>query len=484
MNSETPHRPTTPWAAFAGVTAVFLLHGLTLCRAVYPWGDEVMHVDPGANWALGHGFTSTAWTFQGAHEFFSGYPPLHAFVAGLSLRLFRFGMLQARMPALLAAWAGTLLIVDRSAACGLVTRRPSQLAVGLTLASCYSLMFLHQANRPDALGFLIASLGYAAATLKAARARLPALLLCAFFLPWYGMQAGVALAAAGILVLALARGRRLPEVLAAFSGAALGAAAVVALFSLHGTLGDFLAHVSQRSAGWRHGQSLERLLRGSMGSFKDPTLLATWGVLLAAAVRGETDGVRRLARLGLAFSAGICACLFLAAHIGIYYGWMFLVPAVVAWGALWERFQRRPSWWAAPLVVSLAFCAALKVVALADWKSRDYSRIMDAVREAVPPGAVVASTHGPYYAIKPSAGSLYLLYYFPRLGAADRSQVQWIVCESESARAVLREFPGEWTLVSESRPRSRLLPAGPNSMFFYVPDLTVWHRTETPKGSK
>jgi hypothetical protein len=478
MNPEVPQRRSIPWVALAAVTGVFLLHGITLCRAVYPWGDEVMHVDPGANWALGHGFTSTAWTFQDAHAFFSGYPPLHAFVVGVFLRLWGFGMLQARLPALLAAWAGTLVVVSCSAACGMLTRRSSQLAVGLTLAGCYSLMFLHQANRPDAIGFLVASVGFAGATLKARGPRVVVLFLSSFGLPWYGIQAGVALAAAGIMVLGLHRRRFFPEVVAAFAGAGLGAAAVFALFAHHGTLGDFLAHVSQRSAGWRHGQSLERMIRGSMGAFKDPTLLATWGVLLAAAIRGEGDGVRRLARHGVAFSACLCACLFAAAHIGIYYGWIFLVPAVVAWGALWERFQVRPWWWAAPLAVSLVFCAALKFVAFADWDARDYSRIIATARAAVPPGSIVAATHGPYYAIKPTAGRLYLPYFFPRLSAAERSQVEWIVSEKESAQVMMREFPGEWVLVAESPPGSRLLPASPNSMFFYVSDLTVWRRVK------
>jgi hypothetical protein len=163
---------------------------------------------------------------------------------------------------------------------------------------------------------------------------------------------------------------------------------------------------------------------------------------------------------------------------------MFLVPAVIVWGALWERFPKRPWWWAAPLAVSLSFCAALKAVTFADWHARDYSRILDAVRSAVPAGGIIAATPGPYYAVKPSAATVYFPYYFPRLDAAERSQVEWIVAERESAPALIAGFPGRWNLVSESRPSSRLLPASPQSMFFYVPDLTVWHRTRTPTGIK
>src|SRR5690349_21493696 len=92
------------------ILGVFLLIGvLAATRSPTVYQDEPMFCDPGANLALGHGFTSTMWG-QPRDALFSGNASLYPALLGIWMKIVGVGLFQARIFNTFLAATGAFLI--------------------------------------------------------------------------------------------------------------------------------------------------------------------------------------------------------------------------------------------------------------------------------------------------------------------------------------------------------------------------------------
>jgi hypothetical protein len=276
LPSEFPALERSKAAEYGALAALlcitFLLWVTTL--AWTPIGpDEPSYKDPAINVVLGNGFTSGAWYGQASTEFWAGNTPLHAFVQIPWFAAFGISLLTSRTLEWSLILGATWILYVAVSRLGLVPSTKARLLFTAAWLGQTSTYTLATHGRPDALGLFIVALVLLAWSANNKRFRLPALAVLSSLLPWSGLQMIVAV----LLVLSplalVFRARFAAEIIAVFTGMAMGGFGLVIFYHLNDALSPFIDSVVPHTAmgglsihtynGWTRGKSFWFLLLGA-----------------------------------------------------------------------------------------------------------------------------------------------------------------------------------------------------------------------------
>jgi hypothetical protein len=424
---------------------------LTATRYPFVWTDEVMYADPAVNLYLGHGFTSTAWYAQSSQEFWAGNVPLPSTLLYLWMRVFGFSILAVRsLNYVLMAGVGWLLW-SSSLRLGLVTSaRMRLLMLGLVFGG-YSIVFAYRGARPDCLAMLVASLFlYAHAATRQRLAQIGFFLL-GLMAPWVGLQLLPLLVAGGLLVLLFLRRPFLPRLVAAWSGAALGAGLLAWFYTAHGVLGRFLNSIHKHTTVSLLQMILSGRFRHNNLVPKDPSffvLLLLAVVLAFWQLRRGTFAVRSLLGFGLVYSIVFSLVLVLAGKFPTYYSWMTYFPLCLCLcGTLASQPPGGLMAWAGRAFATGAIVVGIglhTVTAAYDWPERQYGHVEKLVRENVSAADVMYGEFPTYYAAKTRAAKVFLPKYAPAMLPSEKTQVTVLIIYPELLNDVTNAIGGSW----------------------------------------
>ncbi|MDX9734509.1 MAG: hypothetical protein RBU36_10305 [Thermoanaerobaculia bacterium] len=425
--------------AFRAVALLLLFLAVNLATAdLFPvvWLDEALHVDPAVNLWLGEGLRSTAWGGQSVSETWVGYTPGYVVLLSGWLHVFGFSLLSVRSLGHvlgLAAVGLCWLAVRRH---GLLRTEPARLLFVVLGACGAGISFSYRCGRPDAVVFLVVSLGFFASSLRNGALRGLALLAVGALVPVAGLQGLAFTGVLGTLLVVFWWRRALLPVALFATGGALGLAGLVLGLSCAGLWERFrdvtlLANGVGRGA---LGGALARLELFPRVSIEDPSgvLLTVFClVLLAVAARTGRTPVLPPALFGAASAVLIPTALCAAGRYALYYSWMTWVPlavATLAAGEAWGFEGRARRAFRAVLVASA--CVGLPAqlaLGLVNFRARSYARVEEVVRAGVPPGSVAYCDASAYYAARIRAARLVLPSYNRQLTEVDLRSIEAVV---------------------------------------------------------
>ena len=451
-------------AAVLAVAAVYLAVNLfTAERSPTVSMDEVWFAEPAINCIEGRGFTTAAWDTQDRTEFWAGNAPLYSMVLSVWLRAAPFsprGVRSLNYVLTLLAAVAVWIAVWRFA----LIQSPSRRALLVTAILCsYSISFSSRSGRYDCTAMLLFALVFLGAAL-----RKPLLVaLAAFFVIPAGFQLSVYSVVLAAAVLFFVGRESLRYVLWFFAGMAAGLASLIALYAANGVLGDFISTIGRHSvAGMAMASDASPFNRLAEKWRQLPQALLTdpFNLMLAAVLLGFARR-ERLARLAVTLAVGLPLIVQLLYTYRIYYGWMIVIPLLIATLMVPRRIAI-----VATLVILGGLPARWALTAV-EWRARDYAPIQQLVETHVLPGEWVFTDWQAYYPVKRRAGVAFLPPYVRSFTPDEMNRVTILILGRESEKFRFA-FPGVWRQVAAYR-----APATARRGFGAQPyDLTVWRR--------
>ena len=446
-------RPTSDERTrLALLLGAFLIVNLaTINRMPTPWGDEVMLVDPVANWYRGHGFASGCWNLQRSTAFFAGYPPLYHLVMIGWVSVLGFSRVVVRsLDVVLATLVGVLLW-HASWRLEIVPVARHRLLMVVAALGGYGLFVNYRSVRPDCVGMLVC-LGSLLASPLTGGARIAALLALGALLPLAGLQV-VFYAAVMYAVLTLFWPRQaLRAAVPQAVGVVVGAALLATGYSALGVLQDFLA----QTIGWQTalGRAGVYDLRHRLGALRDPSTLAAFAtVVMVVAIqwRDRTGRLRSPAFVALVIALVVPVSLFTMAKFPIYYAWMVYLPLVLCLAAsasdpltLPEPWRRLFALWrTAAFAVCVVAIPMFTAVALLQWHQRDPQRVVDAVAPQLRPDDRVLIDPAAFYAAYGRVAAIYDDHY--SFTEPEAQAVTALIVPPWHAAEYQRQLGGRWT---------------------------------------
>ena len=431
--------------------------------------DEVWFVEPAINFVEGRGFTTNAWDTQDRFEFWAGNAPLYSMLLGGWLEVAPFSPRGVRalnyvitLLAALAVWVGVWRF-------GLVTRPSSRLLLIAAILCSYSISFSSRSGRYDCTAMLLFALVFLAASF-----RKPVLVaLGALFIIPAGFQLSVYSFVLAALVLWFFRARALPYLIAFSGGLIAGLFALVALYAANGVLSDFIGTLTRHSvAGMATAAEASPFNRLADKWRQIPKALLTdpFNLLLAAVLLVRKE---KLARLAVVLALGLPVLIQLLYTYRIYYGWMIVIPLLVAALMIDTKLMR-----IAVIVVILGGLPLRWALTAIEWQSRDYRPVEQLVARNVQQGEWVFSDWQAYYPVKQRTADVFLPPYLRAFTPKEKERVSVLILGRESAK-FRYSFPGEWRQVDAYK-----APEGVRRTFGARPyELTVWRRAAPATGS-
>lgn len=463
--AETAHAGPTPsarleFALVAALAAAFLAVCLATCsRFPIVWVDEVYFTEPAVNANLGLGFTSYANAVQPHGRYWAGNTPLYSMLLAGWLKVFGIGLVQVRSFGYMLAALAVVVLWWAAVRLALIGSARMRLAFVLTLLLAYGPGVCYRGARYDTLSILLASLTLLAASVRPARWRLAALTALGALFTLTQLALVVCAAEVGLLLLVFYRGKHFREVAAVAIGTIGGGALLYALFQAHGVWPDFVTFL-------RHQKEIKE-----GGTPKDPSFpLVFAAACCIAADRYRRGAFRGTSVLAFGLAAGI---LVPAGQLALgwyptYYTWMAILPLAAGIFAEWSRAGNELSI-AARTMAALALAGSCLVgmpfqvaSALQFWNARDYLRVVSIVRGNVGGDDWVYCDPAAYYAVKTTAGSVFLTCY----DKADR-----LFTPEEKRRISIMVIP-PWQLEQQrARVGGQWLPVGEP---IRPPDRGLW----------
>jgi len=456
------------WKWFFLVAAIFLsLNFLTVTRYPSVWVDEIQFADPAVNLATGHGFTSTAWFGQGAHEFFAGNVPLYSLVLSVWLKIWGVSPVAVRSLNFLLVIMLCAVLWDFAEKSGLIGSTRWRVAF-ISLVMCgHCVMFSYRMGRYDVLGMILFSLAARAWIAKTNTVQFAGLFLAGTYMPWTGLQLlPAAVVTCGVLLLFRLRDS-FWKGLSLGSGIATGGVFLFFLYRSHNVWDAFRASTS--GIGTIGGSLASKLARlpGSYSHDKSGLLLlVACLVVLCSCLFSRNLGQLKFL-LGVAVLAvALPAALQLAGKFPVYYGWMTFLPLSLGLAHTLEQKKNLNGG-----IRAFALCAVLlaatvglplRLLAIgARWNEHDAQAVSELTRRNVRQGDVVIGDFKTYYALKQTAKEVYLPTYLDAITPDERKSVTLMILRPEDVKragALLSE--GTWTESRESPP-SLLVKANP-----------------------
>lgn len=442
------------------VGAVLALNLVTASRYPAVWVDEVQFADPAVNWALGHGFTSSVWVKQGAHETFAGNAPLYPLLLSGWLSLTGVSAVAVRSLNYLLVSLLALLFHALLGRTGLVRSPWLRVAAAALVLTAHGLTFSYRMGRYDVLGMVWLVLAALLWTRERTAPRLAGLFVAGLFLAPSGLQ----LVPATILLCGLAvlfRPREdVPRAAALLAGLFGGG---VLLRVVLGALGTWEAFRASTGAVGVIGKSVldkVRDLPRVYSADKSLVLVAAAALVLLAATRRVALAApfRSPLLFGLAALAVVPAALQVAAKFPLYYSWMAFLPLLAGVLSTLDAGTVSKGARAASVVFLLAAAAVglpLRLAAVASaWVARDPVRLEADLGERLSPDDVVVTDFKGYYVVKARAKGLFGLPYLGILTPAEKASVTALVLRPEALEAVKKAVGGHW------EPSGTEMPAG------------------------
>jgi hypothetical protein len=399
----------------AVILGVFLLcftayNFITGAHFPLPWQDEDQFTDVAANFALGHGFTSSVWTC-GDHNiagFFACNAPLYPLVNGLWIRTAGFTVLGVRSFNYLLISLSCFVLWLAVRRLGLIEEASSRLLLAPLIVAGYGLGINYRSGRYDCLDILLCSAVLLAASIKSPPWRLRLIALGGALLPFAGFQLLPYAVLMSIVLLVVLRLSVLWEVLALGVGVAMGVAALIGMYSHMGVLHNFFASV--------HGENPSSYLvrftdpeKRSERLPKDPSLIFAYLALMAIGVQQAWERKLRLRSMlgfGLVAGAFVPVAMILVFKFTTYYTWMAYIPICIALMASASKLSFR----ARPLTTGVAgLCIAVGCLlgfplqaasAFYYWHDRDMRPVEAMVAREVGPRDWVYTDYAAYFAVK------------------------------------------------------------------------------------
>lgn len=455
--------------------AIPVLYFLRYQGGYFGWGDEVQFVDPAASAHFGQGFTSMAWPYQGAGEFFAGNASGYSMLLVPWFALLGFGLDQARWLNLpLAVVAGLLMWGGLGRVAPSLPVWLRGFAVGVAFLG-FGVLVSTGSARYDVLGILVGAWLFFLFS-SGARSAWPLVLAGAAV-----FHAGFHLVAAVVVVLMLLvlqdRRRFLRPAAVVVAGIAAGMAALLALLATQGLLRKFFIMLfgsqhtisGQMAKFARGGASSSNPLLAKLHGYEelpvmDPSLslLAIFLlVMLVLAWRGRTHLGERLAGwLALDFVFILPAVLLFIGKFPVYYDWMAFMPAVLV-GSVWAwRLRERGVSW--PLQAFIIFAVAAGGAGL--WKrtsqsdmragSPMYAEFNRWAADGLKPSDWVYTDFEAYFVARGVAQRVVSPTYAQSAllpGIPERDQVTAMTVQRANAPKVTELMGGRWKEVSAFR---------------------------------
>lgn len=453
-----------PWLAMLGLAALFIAVNLaTLTRYPYPWVDEIQFSDPAVNWAMGHGFTSTAWFQQRGDAFFAGNVPLYSALLGGWLHLTGVSQLTVRslnLLLMLGVAGGLAALAWRTR----WVRSPVLLLLIAALACCgHAVMFGYRMGRYDPLGMLLVVLAAHCWVGPKTGGKMLTLVLLAALMPASGLQLlPLSLALAGVAMLWIGLRQTFAHGVALAAGLGLGVVGLWAVLQSQGVWEDFRRSTS--AVGVIGISFVEKLLDLPKIYTADKSgllMLAAALVLLATMLRQQSK-IRRLpadtarpawlitmhSPLGaaVALALSVPGVVQLAAKYPLYYNWMAYFALVL--GSCWalqklldlRQTSANPASiapWAMPVVSILIAGAMLIGLPLRStaigllWPQRDLNDLQQLADTELRASDVLVSDFKAYYAAKPRVAQFFGPPYLDAMNAQEKSATTALLIRPE-----------------------------------------------------
>lgn len=423
----------------------------TIARMPTPWGDEIMLVDPVANWYFGRGFVTGTWDVQRSTQFFAGYPPLYHAVMVAWVSVLGFGREIVRsLDVVLATLVGLLVWIVSWRLEVVAVARHRLLLVAAALGG-YGMFIAYRSVRPDCVGMLVC-LGSVLAARMEGRARVPTLFALGMLLPLAGLQTVFYAAVMYSVLLVFWPRPAFRAALPQAVGAAVGMALLLSTYSALGVLQDFLAQTVRWQTALGRAGAYD--LRHRLGALRDPSALAAFATLVLVSVlqwRQGTWHVRTPAFVGVVVAVVVPICLFAMAKIAIYYVWMLYLPMVLALAAAAsEPLALGPSgrrwlalWCRGAFLACVVTVPVFTVIAFLQWQQRDPQRVVDAVAPQLRPEDRVLLEPAAYYATLNRVAAIYDKHY--TFTEPEARAVTVLIGEPWLVEEYQRKLGGRWT---------------------------------------
>ena len=443
------------------ILCVLGLNLLTASRSPTVWLDEVSYSDPAVNLATGKGFVSSAWYGQSKEELWAGNVPLHALLLAGWLKCFDFGIVQVRslnyfliaLAAIAFWWAFIKGKLFRHAS--------TRIGCVLLLLNGYGMSFCYRSGRPDCIVILLFSLMFLGCSLPSRRNRYLLLGLSCFLLPAAGLQGLPLLVACATFWLILKRTSGIGEFLVAAIGSSIGLIALLGIYWHLGVLDAFIhSTLAQTSANNSQGEVVTAVHKWASRAaevFADHSLVALWVGLFAVsihlALRAGWHQIKMPRNL-LLFCIGVATLMLLAGKFPVYYAWMAFVPAVLAWGILFDKSLTSQEtgllrWFLLALacLVALSGLPLRLALTIREWNARDYEPVKMLALNSITASDVVFTDVQGYYATKPLAKTTYSGSYSYVLAEKEKLEISVLLIDPVELKRINELIGGGWSPV-------------------------------------
>lgn len=410
--------------------------------------DEVWFAEPAVNLAEGRGFTTAAWDVQDRHEIWAGNAPLYSFLLSGWLRVVELTPTGVRSLNYLLALIAAASCVAAAARHQLLPHPGQQLLLFTALLCTHSISFSYRSGRYDTTAMLIFALAFLATTVQRRWLRFLLVAACGVFVLPAGFQLSVYTAVLGLLLVIFVGRQIVPTLVAFGAGMLAGLLLLYAVYAAHGVWDDFLSTLS------RH--SVVPVAESQSTGFND--MAAKWRQLPRALLVDKVNllliatllVVGRRSRVAI-FAVSLALVFPLIVQFlytyRIYYGWMTVIPLLIALVAT----GRRVAYAAVVLAIVYGLPARLALTAI-EWRERDYDPVRHFVERNVGPEDWAYVDFQAYYPAKRRAAEVFLPPYVSAFTPAEKERVSVLILGRESDK-YRSAFPGTWRAVETlSRP--------------------------------
>jgi len=466
----------------AVILGAFLLIGVLLAtRSPTLYQDEPMFGDPGANLALGHGFTSTMWG-QPRDVLFSGNASFYQAILGFWMKIVGVGFFQARIFNTLLAATGAFLIWA-----GLKNSRLIELSWLRLITLCLllsgsntTISFRH--IRPDPTMFVLCSTIFFACCLQSKRPwkYLLAAIAAMGLLPT-GLSMGPYISVVGFLALVFYGWKSVPWLFAVGIGMVTGVGVMALIYSHYGAWQTFLGQVltltsvsSVHQQSFLHsrifgpapgfdnlftcffGNPLVFLDKSTLFDYSAAFLFLTLCLLGASVWKKASSYDRRFFIFALLVTLLVPPALHFMGHYRSFYRWMTYIPLCIFATKFLEVHLKAGGSVRIPkiAIAIMAFSVlsgvpARSLAALYGWSNRSIQPLMTAAQAVSTPDDVVVADFRAYFAFRTRAK---LLYAYGLTARGDfqytcdlpTNQVSLLCLRPEELRSVTNFIGGDW----------------------------------------
>lgn len=412
--------------------------------------DEVWFVEPAVNLARGRGFTTAAWDVQDRHQFWAGNAPLYSLLLSGWMRVVDLTPRGVRSLNYVLALLAAVCCVVAATRHGFLPRPRERLLLFAALLCTHSISFSYRSGRYDTTAMLVFSLAFLATSVRRAWLRYTLLACCGVFVLPAGFQLSVYTAVLSVLLILFLGRRVLPDLVAFGAGVAAGLLVLYAVYASHGVWDDFLSTLSRhsvvpvaeaQSTGFNDLAGKWRQLPGA--ALVDKVNLILIAVLLVVARRS------RGAMFAVSLAVALPLIIQLLYTYRIYYGWMTVIPLLIAVVASGHRLA-----YAAAVLAMVFGLPARIALSAVEWDARDYEPVRQLVTRNLRPEDWAYVDFQAYYPAKRLAGEVFLPPYLRAFTPAEKQRVSVLVLGSESDKYRF-SFPGTWRQVDAlSRPET------------------------------